>query len=439
MKFPRDGWIDSTLPLLRDPYRYIYLTAHALGTPGFRTRLLGRATLCLTGHDAAQLFYTPGAFDRHQAAPARIRRVIFGPAGVVQGLDGAAHRARKAQFLALMNTRGLDDFIAILDRETTDFARYNANNTAPVDLYLHLRRMLTRSAFAWAGIPLSDAQLSEIVPPLSALFEKAASIGPSHWRGLLARRKMQRRMIVVIRQIRRDAVGSGAGTGAGGNVGGATFSDPRGIAADSPAAAVALWRDERGRPLPASIAAAELLNLLRPIVAVSVFGVQLAHALYHHPQAAGMAATPGASRRAFVQEVRRHYPFFPLIVGIANHDMTLEGRRIAKGCRVALDLWGTSRDAAVWDKPHIFAPRRFLDRKLDAFGMIPQGGGDHAINHRCPGEWLTIRILEHLAAFLTQQISYDVTNPGRDMDMRALPALPKGGFFIGNIRPRETL
>lgn len=415
MTFPRDSWVDSTLALLNDPYRYISRRAAELATHGFETRILGQRTVCITGRDAAELFYTPGAISREGAAPARVRRVIFGPEGVVQGLDGEAHKQRKALFLDLLADEGRQDsFAEMLEIRLTDrIMSWSAAET--VDLYYEVRRLLTDAVFAWAGLPLSRGALEETVRPVTALFEKAGSVGPPHWRGLLARRRMQGRIGQVIEDIRAGR---------------------RRIAPSTPAAQVARWSDVEGRLLDPQIAAAELLNLLRPVVAVSVYVVQLAHALRNYPAARSMAAEGDAQCRAVVQEVRRFYPFFPLVAGFAAQDLTLGDDRIPKGRKVALDLWGTSRDPASWTEPELFRPERFINRDISAFDMTPQGGGAHAVNHRCPGEWITIRIMERFARLLAQELSYEVKSREAGLNMRALPALPKGGFTLRQVRQR---
>lgn len=69
---PRDPLPDSTLAFLRDGYEFIPKRAHRLGTDMFRTRLLLRKAICLTGHEAAELFYDTSRFRREGAAPGRL-------------------------------------------------------------------------------------------------------------------------------------------------------------------------------------------------------------------------------------------------------------------------------------------------------------------------------------------------------------------------------
>src|SRR4051794_41170944 len=66
---PSDGSIESSLAMLGDPYRFIQRRASRLGCEVFRTRLMLRETICMTGVEAARLFYDGEHFARANAAP----------------------------------------------------------------------------------------------------------------------------------------------------------------------------------------------------------------------------------------------------------------------------------------------------------------------------------------------------------------------------------
>ena len=101
-EFPREGSIDSTLALKREPYEFISRRCERLNTDVFEARLLGRKTLCMRGRAAAEVFYDPSFFMRHGAAPEPLQKTLLGTTGV-QTLDDARHRHRKAMFLALLS------------------------------------------------------------------------------------------------------------------------------------------------------------------------------------------------------------------------------------------------------------------------------------------------------------------------------------------------
>lgn len=117
-----------------------------------------------------------------------------------------------------------------------------------------------------------------------------------------------------------------------------------------------------------------------------------------------------------------------------RHGFAWQGYRFPRGRRVILDLYGANHDARAWDDPEAFRPERFRDWDENPFTLIPQGGGDHWLNHRCPGEWITIALMKAAAHFLTAGITYDVPEQDLRMDLTGLPALPRDRFVLRNVR-----
>ena len=73
-RMPRDKNLDSTLALMRDPYRFISKRCRRFGSDVFETRLLLQPVVCMSGPEAAHLFYDPERFVRGGAMPGRIQR-----------------------------------------------------------------------------------------------------------------------------------------------------------------------------------------------------------------------------------------------------------------------------------------------------------------------------------------------------------------------------
>ena len=85
--------------------------------------------------------------------------------------------------------------------------------------------------------------------------------------------------------------------------------------AGSAAEVVATHRGGDGKLLARRTASVELLNVLRPTVAVAAYIVFEALALHDHPKCREKLRQPGNETYVewFVQEVRRFYPFFPAV------------------------------------------------------------------------------------------------------------------------------
>ncbi len=96
---PHDLSFDSTFALLLDPYGFISKRCRRYGADLFQTRLLLRPTICMTGPEAAELFYRQDLFPPKSAAPGRIQKTLLGQGGV-QGLDGETHRHPKQMVMS---------------------------------------------------------------------------------------------------------------------------------------------------------------------------------------------------------------------------------------------------------------------------------------------------------------------------------------------------
>ena len=206
------------------------------------------------------------------------------------------------------------------------------------------------------------------------------------------------------------------------------------LADDVPLRVIAAHRDQNGRPLDVKVAAVELLNVLRPTVAVARFMIFAALALHRHPEVRQRILDEGEPYlEAFAQEVRRQAPFFPIIGGRAREPFDWQGHRFAKGDWVILDLYGTNHDPRSWSAPEAFRPERFLKRQPTPFDLIPQGGGEHLSGYRCPGEGIAVELTKLAARLLAARMRYDVPAQDLSIDLARVPALPRSGFVIRHV------
>jgi len=245
------------------------------------------------------------------------------------------------------------------------------------------------------------------------MIESGAQVGPAHWIGLISRRGAETALARTVRSLRQDPS----------------------RAEDNPLAVVAFHHDDQGNRLPARIAAVELLNLLRPIVAIARYVAFSLHAVESQPGAREFVEEAGPRERAsFTSEVRRFYPFFPAVAAIARTEVEFEGHPIPAGRRVLLDLWGTNRGPDHQD-PDRFDPSRFLELP-GPFDLIPQGGGDVVTGHRCPGERLTASVMAAALDVLVNELTFTI-QPGT-ISFRRIPTAPNGGLVLASVHPRHA-
>lgn len=329
----------------------------------------------------------------------------------MQGLDGEAHHHRKQMFMSLMTLENVGRLTDIFQKHLKTYAEKWAH-MEQVRLYDAMQEILCRSVCEWAGVPLKESEVERRTNELSALYGYAGSVGPKHWWARIARRLSNQWAEAHIKRVR---------------------SSPNPREEGAAAYEIALHRDPDGNLLEPDVAAVELVNILRPTVAVSVYIAFVAHALYHHPEARERLNADDAYLEHFVQEVRRMYPFFPAVVGEVRQDFEHKGCPFHKGDRVMLDLYGINHDPRIWEAPDTFNPDRFSGWEEDLFAFVPQGGGDPHMTHRCPGEKIAVELMKTAARFLTSDITYDVPPQDMRIDKSQLPALPRSHFVISHV------
>lgn len=115
-KIPRAKGLDQTICLLTTGYPFIPNLMKELNTDIFQTRLMCKKSICITGKDAAQLFYDPEYFIRKGANPMRVQKTLFG-VNAIQGMDGESHKKRKELFLTIMSEDRIQELNQIVEKK----------------------------------------------------------------------------------------------------------------------------------------------------------------------------------------------------------------------------------------------------------------------------------------------------------------------------------
>ncbi|QIB52690.1 cytochrome P450 [Pseudomonas sp. OIL-1] len=409
---PRDDTFDVSLALLKDGYRFISRRCAHYNTDAFRTRIMLRPVTCVMGEDAARMFYEPGRFTRKMSMPP-MTLMSLQDVGSVMTLDGAAHEHRKKMFMSLMGPDSLGEIVSIFERNWRD--RLSVWEQQPgITLHHEVEELLCRTVCEWAGIALQDAEVRDRTRELSAMIAGAGAVGPRNWKGLALRARTEHWARDLVDQVR--AVPSSTGP-------------------ERPIEILARHREPNGELLSTKTAAIELLNLLRPTLAVARFVTFIALALHRHPDYRDKLLQDEARwLEPFVQEVRRFYPFFPLIAGNATEAFDWRGEHFSKGSWVVLDIYGTNHDPRIWDQPTRFQPERFEQWNQSPYNFLPQGGGEFFPGHRCAGEWMTVELMKSATRLLTKGMSYEVVPQDLSIDMSRMPAIPQSRFIISQIK-----
>ena len=117
---PHDRGLDNTIDLLNEGYMFIKNRVEQYKSDIFETHLIGQKVICMTGEEAAKIFYDPELFYRNGATPKRVQKTLFG-VGAIQSLDG-------------------EEQIVLFDE---------------------VSEILCRAVCQWAGVPLKECEVKE--------------------------------------------------------------------------------------------------------------------------------------------------------------------------------------------------------------------------------------------------------------------------------------
>ncbi len=416
-KMPKERTIDQTLTLLAEGYDYLPNRTIRENVNVFQTRLLGQKVICISGEEAARAFYDEERFIRKPAVPKRIQKALFGEHGV-QVLDDEEHKHRKAMFMSVMTHENLGRLEEISRREWRAAAR-GWTKEQEIVLMEEAKRTLCRIACEWAGVPLYEDEVKNRAQQLFDLVDSIGGVGSRYQRGRKARKQAEDWIAELIGQVRDGTLHPSENT--------ALYI-------------MAHHTELNGEQMKPKTAAVEVINIIRPMVAIAYFVVFGALALHEHPLVRKrMKEDDGMYSKMVVQEVRRYYPFAPMLGARVRNDFLWEGYAFKKGTLVLLDLYGTNHHPDLWEKPDEFNPERFGNWRKSPFDFIPQGGGDYDKGHRCAGEWATVKVMMVFMELFAKELDYEVCEQDLTYSMARIPTYPESGFRMKvlSLKPKE--
>ncbi|WP_346930586.1 cytochrome P450 [Clostridium sp.] len=411
----QDKTIDSSIDLSQEGYMFIKNKIDQYKTDIFETRLLGKKVICISGVEGAKIFYDQELFQKNGALPKRVQKTLFG-VDAIQTMDGEEHLHRKQLFMSIMTPmHGKQLAKLVLENWEASIDKWKSDDE--VVLFEEAKEILCRVACQWAGVPLLESDVKERADDFSAMIDAFGAVGPRHWKGRIARNNAEEWIVGIIKDVRSYKLKVEEG---------------------SALCAMTFHKDLHGKELSDEMAAIELINVLRPIVAISTFITFTALALYKHPECKEkLLRGESGYLEMFIQEVRRYYPFTPFLGGIVKKDFNWKKCEFKEGMLVLLDVYGTNHDSKIWDKPYEFCPERFKEWEGNLFDFIPQGGGDPSKGHRCPGENITVEIMKASLDFLVNKIEFETPDQDLTYSLVRMPTLPKSGFVIRNVRRKS--
>lgn len=413
--------LSDNLDFLRDGYLFASKKRQERGATNddrpLWFRLLLRPTLLVRGAKGVRLFYDSERVKRSGAMPLPIQGSLFG-AGSVHTLDDEAHRHRKATFVKVCyDDAQVERIKPMVEAEIREaLARWRKHSDSVYDSAVIA---YGRASMRWAGIEGRDSELDKQARRLGDIVEGFAHLNLDHLKAWLNRRLTDRWCAKLIREQRSGRRNAEPGT------------------------SLYEWANHReldGSLLDAKTAGIEMQNTFRPHIAVARFAAFATKALHDHPQwreriqaetAERGTLVDGPLATAFAQEVRRCYPFVPVLPAFARKDFEFEGERVKKGDRILIDILGTNHDPVSWERVDDFDPERFLG--VDDFEaietFIPHGGADVRTGHRCPGEKIAVSSLATTVAALCEP-QVEILGEGLEFSWTEMPTRPRSGGLV---------
>jgi fatty-acid peroxygenase len=407
----------ATFHLLNDGFTFIMNQRRMLNTDVFAINVPGMKVMCIGGEEAAAVFYDPEKFVRKGAIPMPIQKTLTG-VEAIHTTDAAQHSHRKALFMSLMTEESVAKLQDLIRHELVVASRYWAAQDRIV-LFDEASIILCEAICAWAGVPLSVKESPMRAKAFIAMVDAFGTMGPRHFKGRRARKSAESWITAVIQQVRAGTLQAEEGTALH---------------------RCATFRELDGSLVDAKLAAIELLNLLRPTVAISWYIAFAATALFTNDSYKQQFVAGGDNyRENFINEVRRFFPFAPFMGAKVRESFTWNNTEFPKGCLVLLDMYGTNHDDRIWDNPFTFIPERFGVRGPKPFDFLAQGGGYPETGHRCPGELITIETLKTVLQFFCEELEFSLPKQDMTYPFSRMPTRPKDGIIIEHVKVKSKL
>ncbi|MGV3704445.1 MAG: cytochrome P450 [Arcticibacter sp.] len=409
---PRENILAGGLGLINEGFPFIMNRRIKHKSDIFKMSILGFDVICFGGEDAAKTFYDPQKFVRKGAVPPPIQNTLTGK-NAIHTRDAHEHQHRKAMFMSLLNDGNIG---SLQDLVREELAKASAVwETIPrIVLFREAAEVLAKAICRWAGIPVTDEQAVHAARSFVAMVDAYGSLGSRNIRGRKARKEMEKWISAVISDLRSGKLEAEK---------------------QSAVYVCAHYRDTKGNLLDIKMAAVELLNILRPTVAISWYVTFAVLALRDYPECRQkMMEGEDEYLTHFINEVRRFYPFAPFMGARVKKDFQWREHRFAKGSLVLLDMYGTNHDPRLWEEPFSFNPDRFAGRYIKPFDFLAQGGGDARSTHRCPGELITVETLKTFLIFLIRDVRYQVPEQDLSYSLARMPTMPQSGFIMEKVK-----
>ncbi len=413
--------LGETIAFARDGFGFV-ARRRARHGPIFRTSLLGRRAVVLSGPDAVREFIDPENIARAGSMPPHIEE-IFGGASLPL-LDGAVHAARKRAVLAAFSPEALAGYLPAMQRIVEDAAARWAGQGSFG--WLAEMKRLALETICWVVGGITDAAALDRMRldygTFSAAFQglPIPLPGTRYTRALAARER--------IFAVFRDQVRSRRQAPGGDGLSRMLAADP---ALDDTAAVLELHHAIMAGFIVFAEFATSVIELTRQTRHAERLREEIAvHAPSGPLTAERLRAMPHLLR--VVMETKRLTPIIPAVFGIARRDFTFRGVTVPAGWMVMWDVLGTNTDAAVYTDADRFDPDRFgpgrEEHRRHEHAFVPQGGGPPT-GHRCAGVDFSTILMSVFLIVVLRDYRWELPEQDLGYEWRKTPPEPRSGLL----------
>lgn len=420
------GPLGATLEFVGDPYAFLSTSRDTFG-PIFKTKVLGRKIVIVSGGDAMTAFLDTQNVSRELAHPTHVVD-LFG--GVNMNMyDGDKHFALKSLALQGFNRAALTAYLP--DLHTMVGAALGAWSAAGEVRVADEARRLSIEAICKNVMGIdrgerSDALLEDYARVAAGMISVPVALPGTRFRRA---RKARDRIFETFREV---------------------IADHRAQPKDDGLSRILAASMPDGRVFSDDEIILELHHMV--IAGYIVFGLLMELLIRLDQQPAWRAALVAELDAAavgvdasleqlyaletmgrVVREAKRTAPILPLIFGTAARDFELGGYTVPKGWGVWMALSLSNTDTRHFRDPGAFDPDRYAaprsEHQAHPHAWMPQGSGSET-GHRCLGLDYSTLIAQ---VFLVRVLrGYDWEIPEQDMDYHweRLPAEPRDGLRV---------
>ena len=187
---PKDKGLDNTINILKEGYLFIPNRMNLFNSNIFETHIMAQKAICITGKDAAKVFYNEDLFKRKGVAPKRIQKTLFGE-NAIQGKDGIAHIKRKSLFMNIL-TEEYEEKVDRLVKEELIKSIDKWEQMEEVILFREISQIICYVVCNCVGIYISREASKKRTEDFLRMIYSFSSVGSKYRKGKEARKETEK-------------------------------------------------------------------------------------------------------------------------------------------------------------------------------------------------------------------------------------------------------